>query len=147
VSTPAFVFNALPLEDHWCYAAFCSPDQQKGFRSPAMLLSCLQHPTLPHLSTQLSIVLMWPRFPLRDYPTPNGSSVHVPGVRCSLFRRPTKILSVRHQMLREAHVTWQQTLLEKQAKARGQRVLRRWRTLFQGVMLGAQLLEEYGDHD
>eukprot|EP00752_Nemacystus_decipiens_P004132 g3781.t1 len=51
------------------------------------------------------------------------------------------------QMLREAHMTWQQTLLEKQAKARVQKVLRRWRTLFQGVLLGAQLLEEYGDHN
>lgn len=50
-------------------------------------------------------------------------------------------------MLREAHVAWQQTLLEKQVKARGQRVLRRWRTLFQGVLLGARLLEEYGGHD
>lgn len=50
-------------------------------------------------------------------------------------------------MLREAHVTWEQTLLEKQVKARGQKVLRRWRTLFQGVLLGAQLLEEYGDHN
>ena len=51
------------------------------------------------------------------------------------------------QMLREAHMTWEQTLLEKQVKARGQKVLRRWRTLFQGVLLGAQLLEEYGDHN
>eukprot|EP00903_Cladosiphon_okamuranus_P010967 g10358.t1 len=50
------------------------------------------------------------------------------------------------QMLREAYMTWEQTLLEKQVKARGQKVLRRWRTLFQGVLLGAQLLEEYGDH-
>lgn len=50
-------------------------------------------------------------------------------------------------MLREAHMTWEQALLEKQVKARGQKVLRRWRTLFRGVLLGAQLLEEYGDHD
>ncbi|CAM9525617.1 unnamed protein product [Ectocarpus fasciculatus] len=51
------------------------------------------------------------------------------------------------QMLGDAHMTWQQTQLEKQVKARGQRVLRRWRTLFKGVLLGAQLLEEYGSHD
>ncbi|CBN74451.1 conserved unknown protein [Ectocarpus siliculosus] len=51
------------------------------------------------------------------------------------------------QMLRDAHMTWQQTQLEKQVKARRQRVLRRWRTLFKGVLLGAQLLEEYGSHD
>lgn len=57
------------------------------------------------------------------------------------FRAP------RPQMLGDAHMTWQQTQLEKQVKARGQRVLRRWRTLFKGVLLGAQLLEEYGSHD
>ncbi|CAM9124322.1 unnamed protein product [Scytosiphon promiscuus] len=51
------------------------------------------------------------------------------------------------QMLRDAHTAWEQTLLEKRAKAREQKVLRRWRTLFKGVLLGAQLLEEYGDHD
>lgn len=50
-------------------------------------------------------------------------------------------------MLRDAHTAWEQTLLEKRAKARGQKVLRRWRTLFKGVLLGAQLLEEYGDHE
>lgn len=58
-----------------------------------------------------------------------------------LFRAP------RRQMLRDAHMAWQQTQLEKQVKARGQRVLRRWRTLFKGVLLGAQLLEEYGGHE
>ncbi|CAN0199383.1 unnamed protein product [Pylaiella littoralis] len=51
------------------------------------------------------------------------------------------------QMLREAHVAWQQTILEKKVKARGQRVLRRWSTLFRGVLVGAQLLDEYGGHD
>lgn len=50
-------------------------------------------------------------------------------------------------MLREAHVAWQQTILEKKVKARGQRVLRRWSTLFRGVLVGAQLLDEYGGHD
>lgn len=50
-------------------------------------------------------------------------------------------------MLRDAHMAWEQTLLEKQLKARGHRVLKRWTTLFRGVMLGAKLLEEYGDHD
>ncbi|CAB1118156.1 unnamed protein product [Ectocarpus sp. CCAP 1310/34] len=51
------------------------------------------------------------------------------------------------QMLRDAHMTWQQMQLEKQVKVRGERVLRRWRTLFKGVLLGAQLLEEYGSHE
>ncbi|CAN0428338.1 unnamed protein product [Laminaria digitata] len=50
-------------------------------------------------------------------------------------------------MLRDAHTAWEQTLVEKQVRARGQRVLRRWGTLCRGVLLGAKLLEEYGDHD
>ena len=50
-------------------------------------------------------------------------------------------------MLRDAHVAWEQSVLEKQVRARAQKVLRRWGTLFRGVLLGAKLLEEYGDHD
>lgn len=44
-------------------------------------------------------------------------------------------------------MVWEQTLLEKQAKVRERRVLRRWRNFFQAIMLRVQLREEYGDYD
>lgn len=70
------------------------------------------------------------------------------GMSCHLHRIASYLLVfLENQMLREAHMAWEQATFEKQVQARGQRALRRWRTLFRGVLLGAKLLEEYGDHD
>lgn len=50
-------------------------------------------------------------------------------------------------MLRDAHMAWEQAILEKRAKAREQKLLKRWRTLILGVLEGKRILEEYGSHN
>lgn len=50
-------------------------------------------------------------------------------------------------MLRDAHTAWEQVILEKKAKVREQRLLKRWRNLVLGVLEGKRILDEYGSHN